>query len=51
MVYNIIKEIVEIIVADPGSGSGMNNPDHIFESLKPFFGLKYFKSFMRIRDG
>ncbi len=28
-----------------GSGSGMNNPDHISESLEPFFGLKYMKFF------
>jgi hypothetical protein len=35
-----------------GSGSGMHNPNHILESLgKPFFGLKYLKSLMRIRDG
>jgi hypothetical protein len=32
-----------------GSGSGMNNPDHISESLKNFFGLKYLNSFMWIR--
>jgi hypothetical protein len=24
----------------PGSGSGMNNPDHISESLETIFGLK-----------
>jgi hypothetical protein len=35
-----------------GSGSGMNNPDHISECLETiFFGLKYLNSFMRIRDG
>jgi hypothetical protein len=29
-----------------GSGSGMNNADHISESLeKQFFGLKYLKFF------
>jgi hypothetical protein len=28
----------------------MNNPDHISESLEPFFGLKYLNSLMRIRD-
>jgi hypothetical protein len=34
-----------------GSGSGMNNPNHTSESLgKPFFGLKYLKSLMKIRD-
>jgi hypothetical protein len=32
-----------------GSGSGMNNPDHISESLETIFGLKYL-NFMRIRD-
>jgi hypothetical protein len=36
---------------DPDPGSGMNNPDHISESLEPiFFGLKYLKTLMRIRD-
>ena len=35
-----------------GSGSGMNNPDHISESLKNnFLGLKHLNSLMRIRDG
>jgi hypothetical protein len=38
-------------VADPGSGSGMNNPGHISESLKKFFGLNSLNYFMRIRDG
>jgi hypothetical protein len=33
-----------------GSGSGMNNPDHISESLEKFFGLKYLNSLMRIGD-
>jgi len=34
------------------SGSGMNNPDHIFKSFETnFWGLKYFKSLMLIRDG
>ncbi len=28
-----------------GSGSGMYNPDHISESLEPFFGVKIFKFF------
>jgi hypothetical protein len=36
---------------DPGSGSGMNNSDHISGELKNnFFGLKYLNSCMRIRD-
>jgi hypothetical protein len=37
-----------------GSGSGMNNPDHIYESLETIFiflGLKYLNSLMRIWDG
>jgi hypothetical protein len=29
-----------------GSGSGMNNPDHISESLETIFGLKYLNSLM-----
>ncbi len=33
-----------------GSGSGMNNPDHISKSLETIFGLKYVNSLMRIRD-
>jgi hypothetical protein len=34
-----------------GSEPGMNNPDHISESLKNnFFGLKYLNSLMWIRD-
>jgi len=32
-----------------GSGSGMNNPDHISKSLETI--LKYSNSFRRIRDG
>jgi hypothetical protein len=37
---------------DPGSVSGMNNPDHISESLETiFFGSKLLNSFMQIRDG
>jgi hypothetical protein len=33
-----------------GSGSGMNNQDHISESFKNnFFGLKYLNSLMRIQ--
>jgi hypothetical protein len=34
-----------------GSGSGMNNPDHISESLETIFGLKYLNSMIGIRDG
>jgi hypothetical protein len=38
----------------PDPGSGMNNPDLIFESLETiildFLGLKYVNSLMRIRD-
>jgi hypothetical protein len=36
------------------SGSGMNNPDHISESLEKLVWrvkLKYLNSLMRIRDG
>ncbi len=33
-----------------GSGSGMNNPDHISESLRTIFWVKI-NSLMRIRDG
>jgi hypothetical protein len=33
-----------------GSGSGMNNPN-IISATKPFFGLKYLNSLMRIRYG
>jgi hypothetical protein len=34
-----------------GSGSGMNNPDHIFPELRNhFFGLKYLNSLMSIRN-
>jgi hypothetical protein len=33
-----------------GSGSGMNNPDNISESLETLFGLKYLYSFIWIRD-
>jgi hypothetical protein len=36
---------------DPGSGSGMNNLDHMFESLKQLLlGLKYLNSLIRIWD-
>jgi hypothetical protein len=38
----------------PDPGSGMNNPDHIFQSLETIFfvflGLKYLNTLMRIRD-
>jgi hypothetical protein len=34
-----------------GSGSGMNNPDHISESLETIFWVKYLNSLLRIRDG
>jgi hypothetical protein len=30
---------------DPGSGSGMNNPDHISESLETIFWVKMLKFF------
>jgi hypothetical protein len=34
-----------------GSGSGMNNPDHISECLETgYFGLKYFNPLRQIRD-
>jgi hypothetical protein len=33
-----------------GSESGMNNPEHISESLETIFGLEYLNSLMRIRD-
>ena len=29
---------------DLGSGSGMNNPDHVSKSLETIFGLKYFNA-------
>ncbi len=31
---------------DPGSGTGMNNPDHISESLNTFFWVKILKFFV-----
>jgi hypothetical protein len=34
-----------------GSGSGMNNPDHISDSLETIFWVKILNSLMRIRDG
>ncbi len=34
-----------------GSGSGMNNPDHISESQKTIFWVKYLNSLVWIRDG
>jgi hypothetical protein len=33
-----------------GSGSGMNNPDHISECLETIFWLKYLNSLKLIRD-
>jgi len=33
-----------------GSGSGMNNPDHVSKSLETIFGLKYINTLMRIRN-
>jgi hypothetical protein len=33
-----------------GSGSEMNNPDYISESLETFFGFKYINSLMQIQD-
>jgi hypothetical protein len=57
---NVCYFFGEKSVAAPGSrmgkksvsGSGMNNPDHISESLKnSFFGLKYLNSLVWIRDG
>jgi hypothetical protein len=54
-----MRDPVFFCLVDPGSsigkiqtGSGMNIPDHITESLEPFFGLKYLNSlmWMRIRD-
>jgi hypothetical protein len=33
------------------SGSGMNNQDHISESVETIFGLKYLNSLMWILDG
>jgi hypothetical protein len=52
-----IRDPVPFRPLDPGSGmgrksasgSGMNNPDHIF-SYKPFFFVKILKFLMRIRD-
>ncbi len=53
-----IRDPVHFWTLDPGSGmgkkpgSGMNNADHISESLKNlFFGLKYSNFLMWIRDG
>jgi hypothetical protein len=33
-----------------GSGSGINNPDHISERLETIFELNYLNSLMWIRD-
>jgi hypothetical protein len=35
---------------DKKSGSGMNNPDHISESLGTIFELKYLNSLIQIQD-
>jgi hypothetical protein len=32
-------------IEDPGSGSGINNPDHISESLETIFWVIIFKFF------
>jgi hypothetical protein len=57
-----IRDWVPLRPLDPGSGmgrksasgSGMNNPDHIFKNIETIFilflGLKYLNSLMRIRD-
>ncbi len=52
-----IRDPVPLWPLDPGlvkksgsPGSGINNPDHISESLETVFGLKYLNSLMRIRD-
>jgi hypothetical protein len=34
-----------------GSGSGMNNPDHISERLETIFLVKILPFLIRIRDG
>ncbi len=34
-----------------GSGYGINNPDHISDSLETIFGFKFLNSLMRIREG
>jgi hypothetical protein len=34
-----------------GSGSGMNNPDHISENLETIYGLKYGTSILKFFDG
>jgi hypothetical protein len=40
-----------VIGKKSGSGSGMNNPDHISESLKnKFFGLKYWVTILKFFD-
>jgi hypothetical protein len=35
---------------DPGSQTGMNNPEHIAKSLKTIFWVKILNSLMGIRD-
>jgi hypothetical protein len=39
------------MVKKPGSGSGMNNPDHISESLETIFWVKILNTLMWICDG
>jgi hypothetical protein len=34
-----------------GSGTGMNIPDHIYESIETIFWVKTLNYFLRIRDG
>jgi hypothetical protein len=61
LLLKIVQKTLKISVADPGSGdfltagsgmgrksgsgSGMKNPNHIFECLEPFFGVKILKFF------
>jgi hypothetical protein len=35
---------------DPGSRTGMNNPEHIAKRLETIFWVKILNSLMRIRD-
>ncbi len=44
-----LKISTSIRIQDPDLG--MKTPDHISESYNKFFGLKYFTSLMRIREG
>jgi hypothetical protein len=51
-----IRYLFDPWIRDPGmgkksgSGSGMNYPDHISESLETIFWVKYLNTLMRIRD-